>query len=79
MPKVLHNWILVGSHAYDECAFVPRLHKNVYRRIVSLNDVCLLRPIGKYSAAQRTNTMGLRLDIERVSSTTFERIKETVT
>jgi hypothetical protein len=42
MPNVLHNWILVGSHAYDEYTFVPWLNKNVYRRTVSLNDVCLL-------------------------------------
>jgi hypothetical protein len=42
MSRVLHNWIFVGSHAYDEYTFVPWLNKNVYRRTVDLSRVCLL-------------------------------------
>jgi hypothetical protein len=41
MSYVLHNWIFVGSNAYDEYTFVPWLNKNVYRRTVDLCRVCL--------------------------------------
>ena len=43
MSHVLHNWIFVGSNAYDEYTFVPWLNKNVYRRTVDLSRVCLLK------------------------------------
>ena len=42
MSYVLHNWIFLGSNAYDEYTFVPWLNKNVYRRTVDLSRVCLL-------------------------------------
>jgi hypothetical protein len=42
MFGVLHNWIYVGSNAYDEYTFVPWLNKNVYRRTVDLGQICLL-------------------------------------
>ncbi len=42
MSYVLHNWIFVGSTAYDEYTFVPWLNRNVYRRTVDLSRVCLL-------------------------------------
>ncbi len=42
MSHVLHNWIFVGSTAYDEYTFVPWLNRNVYRRTVDLSSVCLL-------------------------------------
>jgi hypothetical protein len=42
MSHVLHNWIFVGSNAYDEYTFVPWLNKNIYRRTVDLSRVCLL-------------------------------------
>jgi hypothetical protein len=37
----LHNWILIGSNAYDEYTFVPWLGKNVYRRTVGLDQICI--------------------------------------
>jgi len=42
MFYVLHNWIFVGSRAYDEYTFIPWLNKNVYRRTVDLSRVCML-------------------------------------
>lgn len=39
--NVLHNWILIGSNAYDEYTFVPWLEKNVYRRTVELSRICI--------------------------------------
>ncbi|WP_042272687.1 hypothetical protein [Paraburkholderia heleia] len=41
MGNVLHNWILIGSNAYDEYTFVPWLEKNVYRRTVDLSRICI--------------------------------------
>jgi hypothetical protein len=38
----LSNWLYIGSNAYDEYTFVPRLGKNVYRRTVDLSSVTLL-------------------------------------
>jgi hypothetical protein len=29
MSNVLHNWVYIGSNAYDEYTFVPWLNKNV--------------------------------------------------
>lgn len=42
MRPVLHNWILIGSNAYDEYTYVSWLDRNVYRRTVDLTKVCLL-------------------------------------
>ena len=42
MSYILHNWIFVGSTAYDEYTFVPWLNRNIYRRTVDLSRVCLL-------------------------------------
>jgi hypothetical protein len=42
MSHVLHNWIFVGTTAYDEYTFVPWLNKSIYRRTVELSRVCLL-------------------------------------
>ena len=41
MSIVLHNWIYIGSNAYDEYTFVPWLNKNVYRRTVDLTRICI--------------------------------------
>jgi hypothetical protein len=41
MSHVLHNWIFLGSNAYDEYTFVPWLNKNIYRRTVDLSCICL--------------------------------------
>lgn len=41
MLNGLHSWILVGVNAYDEYTFVPWLNRNVYRRTVDLQFVCL--------------------------------------
>lgn len=41
MLNVLHNWIQIGSNAYDEYTFVPWLNKNVYRRTVDLSGICI--------------------------------------
>jgi hypothetical protein len=41
MSYVLHNWILIGSSAYDEYTFVPWLDRNVYRRTVDFSHVCI--------------------------------------
>ncbi|CAB3791186.1 hypothetical protein LMG28614_03244 [Paraburkholderia ultramafica] len=41
MLNKLHNWIYVGANAYVEYTFVPWLSRNVYRRTVDLNQVCL--------------------------------------
>ena len=41
MPTVLHNWIFIGSNAYDEYTFVLSLNKNVYRRTVELSSICI--------------------------------------
>ena len=41
MSDVLHNWILIGSNAYDEYTFVPWMDRNVYRRTVDLSHICI--------------------------------------
>ena len=41
MSNILSNWILIGSNAYDEYTFMPRLNKHVYRRTVDLGRVCI--------------------------------------
>jgi hypothetical protein len=41
IPDVLRTWIVLGSNAYDEYTYVPSLNKNVYRRTVNLNRVCI--------------------------------------
>lgn len=41
MCHILHNWIFLGSNAYDEYTFVPWLNKNIYRRTVDLSRICL--------------------------------------
>jgi hypothetical protein len=41
MLYVLHNWILIGAVGYDEYTFVPWLGKNVYRRTVNLDQICI--------------------------------------
>lgn len=41
MLNVLHNWIFIGSNAYDEYTFVPWLGKSVYRRTVEFSHICL--------------------------------------
>jgi hypothetical protein len=42
MGDSLHHWIFIGAYAYVEYTFVPWLGRNVYRRTVDLNQVCLL-------------------------------------
>lgn len=37
----LNTWLYIGANAYDEYTFVPWLNRNVYRRTVDLNAVCL--------------------------------------
>jgi hypothetical protein len=37
----LHNWIIVCSSAYMEYTFVPWLGRNVYRRTVDYQEICL--------------------------------------
>lgn len=32
----LHNWLYIGSNAYDEYTFVPWLNRSVYRRTVDI-------------------------------------------
>jgi hypothetical protein len=41
MSNVLHNWVYIGSNAYDEYTFVPWLNKNVYRRTVKFSSICI--------------------------------------
>ena len=41
MTHVLHHWIYIGTHSYDEYTFVPWLNRNVYRRTVDLSLVCI--------------------------------------
>lgn len=41
MLNDLHNWILIGSNAYDEYTLVPCLNKSVYRRTVDLSHICI--------------------------------------
>lgn len=41
MQHVLHNWIVIGSNAYDEYTYVSWIDRNVYRRTVDLSRVCL--------------------------------------
>ncbi|QBR03744.1 hypothetical protein E1956_42395 [Paraburkholderia pallida] len=41
MSDVLHNWIFLGSNAYDEYTFVPWLNRNFYRRTVEFSRICL--------------------------------------
>ncbi|MFM0630735.1 hypothetical protein [Paraburkholderia xenovorans] len=41
MATTLHSFIVIGCNAYDEYTFVPWLNRNVYRRTVDLNRVCL--------------------------------------
>jgi hypothetical protein len=41
MSNVLRNWIYISSRAYDEYTFVPWLNRNVYRRTVDLNLICI--------------------------------------
>ena len=42
MSNVLHNWIVIGSNAYDEYTYVPWMNRSVYRRTVDLSHICLL-------------------------------------
>jgi hypothetical protein len=42
MNNALHNFIVLGSNAYDEYTYVPWLDKTVFRRTVDLSRVCLL-------------------------------------
>jgi len=37
----LNTWLFIGTNAYDEYTFIPWLGKNVYRRTVDFNAVCL--------------------------------------
>ena len=41
MSIVLHNWVHIGSNAYDEYKFVPWLNKNVYHQTVEVNRICI--------------------------------------
>ncbi len=41
LSDVLHNWILIGSNAYDEYTFVPWMDRKVYRRTVDLSHICI--------------------------------------
>jgi hypothetical protein len=42
MANTLHHWIFIGANAYVEYTFVSSLGRNVYRRTVDLNQICLL-------------------------------------
>jgi hypothetical protein len=40
--NTLRNFIVTGSNAYDEYTFAPWRNKNVYRRTVPLDRICLV-------------------------------------
>jgi hypothetical protein len=42
MSNTLHHWIFIGANAYVEYTYVSWLDRNIYRRTVDLNHVCLL-------------------------------------